>query len=337
MENGTNWPTKLGLRRIRSMWAVTSYYNPVRYKRRLSNYKIFRANLCVPLVTVELSFDGQFELTEKDADILIQISGGAMLWQKERLLNVALRSVPLNAKFIAWIDCDILFYDPDWVKKTISQLQDNNVAQLYSDMIDLSPDEDSIRKNHDRVEPAARSVVACAKDIGQKAFEFRLAASPSIRSGVNAGLAWAARAELLRDHEFYDAMIVGSGTRAMALAIFGRFDEVAARFYLNEVRYQHYLKWARPYHNAVRQRVGYVDSRICHLWHGDLGHRKKQDRHRMFAKFDFDPNADIRIGESGQWEWSRPRPELIDFFKDYFISRAEDGAPLPDGTKDVKL
>jgi hypothetical protein len=60
------------------MWAITSYYNPVRYKRRLANYKLFRANLDVPLVTVELSFDGRFELTEDDADILIQVSGLAI-------------------------------------------------------------------------------------------------------------------------------------------------------------------------------------------------------------------------------------------------------------------
>ena len=54
------------------MWALTTYFNPVRYKRRLSNYRIFRSNLHIPLVTVELSFDGHFELTKNDADVLIQ-------------------------------------------------------------------------------------------------------------------------------------------------------------------------------------------------------------------------------------------------------------------------
>jgi hypothetical protein len=305
------------------MWAVTSYYNPVRYKRRLTNYRIFRANLGTPLVTVELSFDGQFELTKKDADVLIQISGGAVLWQKERLLNVALKAVPSYVENIAWIDCDILFSQPDWVKKAISQLEDNNVIQLYSDMVDLSPDEGSIRR--ELTEPTTLGIIAYAKDIGQKAFEFPASSSPSIRSRANAGLAWAARAELIRKYGFYDAMIIGSGTRAMAFAIFGQFDEVATRLYLNNVRYQHYLKWAKPYHHAVQQRVGYVAERIFHLWHGDLSHRKKSDRHRVFAKFDFDPNVDIRIGESGQWEWSRPRPDLDDFLMNYFISRAEDG------------
>src|SRR5215471_14570554 len=98
------------------MWAMTSYYNPVRYKRRLSNYRIFRENLGVPLITVELSFNGQFELTEEQADILIQISGGAVLWQKERLLNVALQAVPSSCNKVAWLDCDILFDTPNWIE-----------------------------------------------------------------------------------------------------------------------------------------------------------------------------------------------------------------------------
>jgi hypothetical protein len=62
----------------------------------------------------KLSFDGGFELTKDDADILIQISGGAVLWQKERLLNLAIKLVPLHVKSIAWLDCDVIFDRPDW-------------------------------------------------------------------------------------------------------------------------------------------------------------------------------------------------------------------------------
>ena len=69
---------------------MTSYYNPVRYKRRLSNYRLFRANLGVPLVAVELSFDG---LTEKDADILVQKGDRLFVHQHGR---VEVRSKPAN-------------------------------------------------------------------------------------------------------------------------------------------------------------------------------------------------------------------------------------------------
>jgi hypothetical protein len=61
-----------------SLWAITSFFNPIRYESRRSAYKIFRKNLRGPLVTVELSFDGLFDLQINDADILIQISGGAI-------------------------------------------------------------------------------------------------------------------------------------------------------------------------------------------------------------------------------------------------------------------
>jgi hypothetical protein len=69
------------------LWAITSYFNPVRYQLRLSNFRTFRKRLKVPLVVVELSYGDDFELQEPDADILIPLRGGAALWQKERLLN----------------------------------------------------------------------------------------------------------------------------------------------------------------------------------------------------------------------------------------------------------
>jgi hypothetical protein len=54
------------------LWAITSYFNPAGYRTRLENYRRFRAHLTVPLVTVEASFDGRFELGPADADILVQ-------------------------------------------------------------------------------------------------------------------------------------------------------------------------------------------------------------------------------------------------------------------------
>ena len=35
--------------------------------------------------------------------------------------------------------------------------------------------------------------------------------------------------------------------------------------------------------------------------------------------------ADIAIGANGAWHWARPRPDLEDFLRRYFIGRAEDG------------
>ena len=76
------------------LWAITSYFNPAGYRRRLANFRAFRARLSVPLVAVELAYGPEFELKAGDADILVQIRGRDVMWQKERLLNLALRSLP---------------------------------------------------------------------------------------------------------------------------------------------------------------------------------------------------------------------------------------------------
>lgn len=90
---------------------------------------------------VEPSFDDEFELGQNDADRLIQISGGAVLWQKERLLNLAIKAVLSNVKNIAWFDCDTILQRPDWAEEANRQLDKLNVIQLFSDVVDVSPEQ----------------------------------------------------------------------------------------------------------------------------------------------------------------------------------------------------
>ncbi len=305
------------------MWSITSYYNPLRYKRRLENYRVFRENLKTPLVTVELSFDGEFELKNIDADVLVQISGGAIVWQKEKLLNIAIKSVPREERSVAWIDCDIVFDRHDWMNEAEARLAAVNVVQLYSDVVDLSPA--APKPNHnDRTAPlSAQGFVSVVK-------ENHLNIKPLVErgrsvGGLSMGLAWAARKSLLKEHGLYEAMIIGSGDRLMVGTIYGEFQKIIDVFNFNQARQKHYLRWARPFHEAVDGRVEYVSGRIYHLWHGESANRKALERHRLFAGFDFDPGSDLAVGPNGAWHWARSRPVLEEFFIDYFKGRAEDG------------
>jgi hypothetical protein len=131
--------------RCASLWAITCYFNPVGYHRRLENYRIFRQRLKVPLVAVELSFDKKFQLASWDADILVELCSTTVLWQKERLLNVALRSLPGVCDKVAWLDCDILFENEDWVERASRALDEFALvhhSQERDDLqIDFTPDD----------------------------------------------------------------------------------------------------------------------------------------------------------------------------------------------------
>src|SRR5579863_3245032 len=100
------------------LWAITCYFNPAGYRRRLANYRLFREHLIVPLVTIELAYEGNFALDDEDAEILVRLRGKDILWQKERLLNIALNALPNSCRKVAWLDCDIIFGANDWHLQT---------------------------------------------------------------------------------------------------------------------------------------------------------------------------------------------------------------------------
>src|SRR5919204_6369439 len=111
------------------LWAITSYFNPMGYRRKLANFKVFREHLTIPLVAVELAYGRDFELGASEAEIIVQLRGGDVLWQKERLLNLALQALPASCRKVAWLDCDLVFASPDWAERTSQLLEQFMLVQ----------------------------------------------------------------------------------------------------------------------------------------------------------------------------------------------------------------
>lgn len=305
-------------------WAITSYFNPMRYARRRSNFRIFRERLNVPLIAVELAYADEFELKEQDADILIRLRGSAILWQKERLLNLGLRALPPHCRKVAWVDCDIIFDTADWAASAKAMLDQRAIVQMFSRVKYL---------------PAAWTPEAnCSKeaDFEVPSFAFcitsELSAANCIagtfdrRQGtcVN-GFAWAARREILDRHGLYDASIVGGGDTALAAAATKCFDTVVKCHYMNRRQQDLYMAWANPFYETVRGNIGFLDKQIYHLWHGHIENRRAHTRHKGLWPFKFDPFTDIAIDTNGCWRWNTQKPELHEYVRQYFLTRQEDG------------
>lgn len=77
------------------MAVVTAFFNPCGYANLRRNYSEFRRHLGVPLRTIELSFNGTFEISDA-----LHVNGGPanLLWQKERLLNLVVNGQVKNQK-----------------------------------------------------------------------------------------------------------------------------------------------------------------------------------------------------------------------------------------------
>jgi hypothetical protein len=301
----------------RSLWAITSYFNPAAYRRRLANFRQFRARLKVPLVAVELANGPDFELARADADILVQIRSPDVMWQKERLLNLALRSLPDSCRTVVSLDCDVMFATDDWADRVEEALRRVVILQPYRHVYDLprdftlgEPPPAGLRRRQSVTSAMAAGVPAAAC-LGEFA--------PDGTFAYSRGIAWAARRELLDRHHFYDVRILGGGDRALSGAVFGYFD--AMRHSGDPL----YLKWAVPFHKAVGTDVGAMDGDVYHLWHGELKNRNYHDRMKILERFAFDATKDIALANNGCWRWNSDKPELHECVRGYFASRREDG------------
>lgn len=306
------------------MIAITTFYNPSGFASRLRNFRQFKEKLTVPLLVVELSFDGKFELREDDAEFLVKVEGTSVLWQKERLLNIALAYIPSDFTHVAWLDCDVILEDDSWAEKAILRLEEFKLIQLFSELVDL---EDNIFFTKDTLlaKKTTGYGIAYLKSSNITTPDDFNAVSPEHTRYAAFGLAWAARIETIAKWGFYDAMITGSGDRALACAGYGEYDGLLFTARLNEKRTEHYLRWSKAFFGEIGGQVGFLKTRLYHLWHGKIADRQYLDRHYRFADFDFDPARDIFIDDNGCWAFTEPRSEIVTFFNEYFHARNEDG------------
>lgn len=300
------------------MWAISCYYNPQRYHSRYENYLAFRRNLQVPLITVELVYGQEAQLrVDRDAEILIQIPGRDVLWQKERLLNLALSAIPDECEFIACLDCNIVFDQTDWYQQSAELLRRHVLIQPFSETLTVFP-QSLNRMEHTDPRFSVASLIQSGEAPEEVLFEF------SHRCVT--GLAWVGRREMVQQHGFYDGCIIGGGDRAIACAAWGETERYEAST-LNRYQVRHYHKWANSFFNAVKGNIGCLDGSVSYVWHGHRQHRAYRQRYQVLDKYDFDPSRDIRIDKSGAWVWDSNKPGLHEEVADYFRSRREDDRP----------
>jgi len=309
-----------------TLWGITAYYNPDGNKNRYENYLKFRAasqRQGLRLIAVELALDDRpFELKEKDAEILVQVRGGEqnIVWQKEALLNIALKRLPDDCDKVVWLDNDILFKNEAWVKETSRLLENYKVIQPYSVALYLSEgqdEEDPLKIPYGFGE--GRQMYGLAYRV---AVYGQAAVSYSFEKSGHMGFGWAFRRDCIEELTFLDSAIFHNGDSLMAFS-----------FYNSWVRFRHPSNswlppesaiWCRKAGGLVGGSVYYCPGVAMHLWHGALASRiyeaKRYEHFYQLQKTSgFDFNRDLSKNKDGLWEWRETsggvfREELKSFY-----------------------
>ncbi len=309
--------------------AITSYYNPFRGKLRKKNYDIFRNFLGIELMTVEWSREGNFELCEEDADYLIQISGGDILWQKERLLNIGLqRAKELGFSKLAFLDCDIVFSEPSWFENVDAALDNFSIVQCYSDAHYLPPlsNTEISREKLFSINPEytfasfVKGFLQNNRSMLVQNDSYEKQAIPSICG--NPGLAIAVRIDKIFNWKHYEANIVGGGDSLFMAAVSDCMEELFTYRSYTPAHKEHILKWQTE-RIPMNARISYVNSPILHLWHGRIEERGYNDRWRILSDCSYVPERDLKLNGSGALTFTNAENLLSQRVVEYLLSRRD--------------
>jgi hypothetical protein len=308
------------------IWGVTAYFNPARYPNKIAHLRLFSDNVRkqgLRLMIVEAAFaDQPFDVTPDLGDIVLGVRSDAILWQKERLLNLGIKTLPEQCDKVAWLDGDILFANQSWVKQTAELLQTYVVVQPFSHAWWVSnecssfPVGEILRTYRDFHEGSSP---------GSAYLESRSASSTEMQGHV--GFAWAARRELLCKHGLYDRCGVGADT-VIAAAMFGFAEYPLLEMVSSPAQTVHTRQWMQSFYEDVQQSVYYTAGDIAHLWHGSRGDRQYLNFQLLFKEANFDPATDMAVDSNGCLRWSSGKTELHEKVKAYFWTRRDDAQSI---------
>lgn len=298
---------------------VTTFFDSVGYARKRENLELFAKPILaagIPLVVVECAF-GSSPYTQCLPGTVTRVRARDVMWQKERLINLAVSRLPTRFTKIAWIDADVLFANHDWLTETEALLDEVPIVQLFNRAYRLPQDTASYR--------GSGSVWSSF------AYEWQ-ARGPTILRGDfddhgHTGFAWAARREIFTTYGLFDSCIAGGADHVMAHVMCGDWSSFCLSRSLGDIPslLHQCRRWAAPFFGAVQGRVACVSGSVLHLWHGEDEHRQYDGRFVELARIDFDPTRDLRLNTHGCWQWAMPNRELRHWARTYFEGRLEDG------------
>jgi hypothetical protein len=302
----------------RELIVLTTYFNPCGYQTRRTNYDEFVKRLKingVQCITIECAFNDQpFELPDS-LDVL-RVRTDSILWQKERLLNLAVKTLPTHYKYVAWLDCDIVFQNPNWVGDCVDALKQHKVVQVFETC-----------KRLDQSGLGEADPIAPSFGLIQSLMPVSLECGRYDVHG-HTGYGWAMHRSIFDEVGLYESAISGSADHFMAHAIYNHYGFCVENALKHDaVQIKHLKEWGDQFYDMVKGSFGFVPGQIHHLWHGSTENRRYFLRMHEITDLGYNPYQDI-ISKPGlplEWSPAMNKSGLKDYFINYFISRQEDG------------
>lgn len=262
-----------------------------------SRYRLFREwyqrmknTPNVAVYVVEAAFgDHQFECTEADNPMHLQLRTNSEAWIKESMINCGIKNLlPRHWKYVCWCDTDVEFANPNWAQATLHQLQRYQVVQPFQQSLDLGFSGE-VLQTFQGFGWMHRKGVRKQRNI-QEPYQY-----------CHSGYSWACTRrffEALPGKGLIDWMILGSADFNMSWAMIG---EVEATIYGNRAPsiIRRLKEWELAASRQTQCEVGYAPGHIVHHFHGPKNKRYYETRDQILTRCNFDPDNDLGYDEQG--------------------------------------
>ncbi len=314
-----NWHHKL--------YVIVMIANVARYDIRYHLYREFEARMRAQgarLFTVEIALRHRsFAITSACNPMHLQIRTDHWLWHKEAAMNAALRHLPCDWEYCAFIDADLVFINDFWIDHTLHALQTHPVVQPWVEAIDVNANYEPFMRHKSFAWCYANGVKR------EEVFDYYGHEEEAFLGHLwHPGFAIAFRRKAIElMGGLPDWHILGGGDNMLMKCLIGD-GQYAYPKDIQPSYKQRVLGYQERALEVCRKDLGYVHGLIISHWHGNKKSRGYWDRWKILVRNKFDVNQDIFREVNGLWSLAdnnEPRQwQLRNDIRTYFLNREED-------------
>lgn len=315
-----------------NLYVVVPLFNPSGYDRRWQLHKEFIERYSnipgVKLVTVEAFYEGwapKMEKSKNHAHIPVIINEDSTFWIKENLVNIGIKSLPVNWKYVSWIDGDIMFLRPDWAEETKRLLNNYDVIQMFSSAVDITHRNMPYQVNYGYIYEKIRGWQH-SENPRKDAYGHYFCSDPINFVHNHSGYAWAMNRYAYETlGGLMDRLITGAADRAMAYCLFEEANQNSVLIKDSDRAYKEYILNYQK--KAKGLKAYYMDGSIIHYFHGAKKFRGYMTRPKILTDHKFNPYKDLKMQPNGVYKLVGQDNMKIDL-RNYFNSRNENSTEL---------
>jgi len=297
---------------VKSLYMICVVTNPARSRTTIKLYSNFKQQVeksNVKLITVECALDNSpFAVTRPNYEPFnIQVRTHSNFFQRERLINLALKKLPLDAKYVLICDPEVEFSNENWVNDAIKALNIFRAIQLFEDVVYLSPTRTETKK---------------AKSFAYLNFkkESPLERSKFEESTFACGFGWGFRIEAIRDvGGLIDFSPIGNNDKITAYCLAGRSDEYIPKD-INEHFHDGVKNWENKAKDTFLHGIGFIPGTIRVNYSKTNKEKSPYERWDILLSNDFDPRNDIVQEDGGSYKLEGSKVKLGNDLKDHFTN-----------------